>query len=139
MAPLNVKTVKRKSFQEKWIAISSKGTSKPYFRESSNAIRFIYLEGCVQKRIISFIEEHHHSDKVVFWPDLASSHYAKSVMDYLKAATIEIVTKNENLPNLPEGRPIENFWSILKGLVYKNNLKAKTLQQLKERIKYCLT
>ena len=69
--------------------------------------------------------------------DLASSHNAKSVLD-LKAGKIEIVPKKDNPPNLPECRPIENFLSIIKGLVYKNNWKAKTLQQLKERIKYGL-
>ena len=48
---------------------------------------------CIHKRLIFFIEEHHHSDKFVFRPDLASCHYAKSVLNYLKAEKIKIVTK----------------------------------------------
>ena len=41
-------------------------------------------------------------------------------------------------PNVPEIRPIENCWSILKGMVYKNNWRAKTLHQLRLRISKCL-
>ena len=57
-----------------------------------------------------FIQEHHSKDNFVFWPDLASAHYAKSVLDYLSANNIQIVPKKDNPPNLPECRPIENFW-----------------------------
>ena len=44
----------------------------------------------------------------------------------------------EFIKNVPEIRPIENFWSILKGMVYKNNWRAKTLHQLRLRISKCL-
>ena len=37
-----------------------------------------------------------------------------------------------------ECRPIEDFWSILKGEVYKNNWQAKDLDALRKRIVYCL-
>ena len=123
-----------------WIAISSKGVSKPYFRETGNAInQYVYMEHCIQKRLKPFIEQHHVDEDFVFQPDLASAHYAKIVLDYLKAKKVEIVPREDNPPNLSECRPIENFWSILKGLVYENNWHAETLEQLKERIKYCLT
>ena len=78
-------------------------------------------------------------DDFVFWPYIASAHYAKIVLDYLKDKKAEIVPREDNPPNLSECRSIENFWSILRGLVYEINWKAETLQQLKERIKYCLT
>ena len=45
--------------------------------------------------------------------------------------------RDDNPPNLPEARPIEDFWGILKGLVYKNNWQAENLDQLKQRIQYC--
>ena len=41
----------------------------------------------------------------------------------------------DNTANLPEVRPIEDFWSILKAKVYENNWEAKTLHQLEIRIK----
>ena len=42
------------------------------------------------------------------------------------------------LDKLPEVRPIEDFLSVLKKKVYKNNWKADYVAQLKERIKYCV-
>ena len=44
----------------------------------------------------------------------------------------------DNTANLPEVRPIEDFWSILKAKVYENNWEAKSLHQLEVRIKKCL-
>ena len=45
------------------------------------------------------------------------------------------VDKVDNAANLPEVRPIEDFWSLLKAKVYENNWEAKTLHQLEFRIK----
>ena len=85
-----------------------------------------------------FIRKHHLEDEFVFWPDLASSHYAKSVLDYLAGQGIKIVDRQDNPLNLPECRPIKHFWSILKRLVYENNWQAETIGELKARVKYCL-
>ena len=41
--------------------------------------------------------------------------------------------KVDNPANLPEVRPIEDFWSILKAKVYEKNWDAKTLHQLESR------
>ena len=43
---------------------------------------------------------------------------------------VDNVDKVDNLTNLLEVRPIEDFWSILKAKVYENNWEAKTLHQL---------
>ena len=51
---------------------------------------------------------------------------------------IHHVDKVDNPANLPEVRPIEDFWSVLKAKVYENNWEAKTLHQLEVRIKKCL-
>ena len=48
------------------------------------------------------------------------------------------VEKANNPANLPECHPIKIFWSILKGLVYKNNWHAENLKKLCSRIKDCL-
>ena len=44
--------------------------------------------------------------------------------------------KTDNPKKLPEARSIEDFWSILKGKVYKNYWKADYVAQIKERKKY---
>ena len=74
-----------------------------------------------------FITKYHSDNNYMFWPDLASSHYAKTVLNYLRAKNVNFVKKDQNPPNVPECRPIENFWGILKGKVYKNNWQAQNL------------
>jgi hypothetical protein len=60
------------------------------------------------------------------------------VVEYTRDKSVNFVEKAENPPNMPEIRPIENFWDILKGLVYQNNWQAENLDQLRKRIACCL-
>jgi hypothetical protein len=142
-APEDVKCKKKSKFERKilvWVAISPAGISQPFFQPSRMAInQEVYLNDCIKKRLIPFIKKYHSDDNYVFWPDLASSHYAKSVVSYLTGENITFVDKQDNPPCAPELRPIEQFWSILKGLVYQNGWEAKNEENLKNRIKYCLT
>ena len=39
---------------------------------------------CIKKRLFPFIEEHHSDGQYLFLPDLASSHYSKTVKTTLK-------------------------------------------------------
>ncbi len=48
------------------------------------------------------------------------------------------MAKEANPANVPEVRPIEDFWEILKVNVYKDGWQEKNLQQLESRIKACL-
>ena len=67
-----------------------------------------------------------HSDRnYIFWPDQAGCHYAEHSLDVLCENLIHHVDKGDNPANLPEVRPIEDFWSILKAKVYENNWEAK--------------
>jgi transposase len=75
----------------------------------------------------------------VFWPDLASSHYSKKALEYLSDKNIEVVPKCYNPANCPELRPIEDFWSELKRIVYDKCWVADNLEQLRNRIEYALT
>ena len=86
---------------------------------------------------MTFIQEHHRDEKYVFWPDLASSHYAKMVINWLEEKKIPIVPKAMNPANLPEARTIEDFWAILKRDVYMDGWAADNLRQLETRIRYC--
>ena len=107
------------------ICISDKGISPPIFQKSGLAVnKSVYLD-IIKRGLVPFIEKHHSDGKYKFWPDLASSHYAKEVVDYFRAKKISFFQKIENPANVLEARPIEGFWSISKDNVYKNGWRAK--------------
>ena len=121
-----------------WLAISPRGVTKPFIAKSGLAINQTrYLE-IIQQYLEPFILKKYPHGGYVFWPDLASSHYAKSVQDYLKSKNIEFIQKNDNPANVPKARPIEDFWANLKCHVYAKNWQAKNLVQLENRIRSCL-
>jgi hypothetical protein len=115
-----------------------KGVSKIFIRPSGVAVnQEVYLNECI-KRLVPFINQHHKEDNYVFWPDLASSHYAKSVTDWLKQNNIPFVPKAMNPANVPEARPIEDYWAILKREVYMDGWTANNVDELESRIRHCL-
>lgn len=63
-------------------------------------------------RLIPFINELAQEHDVIFWPDMASSHYARAVCDYLNEQKIDYVTKERNAPATLNQRPIEKFWAL---------------------------
>jgi transposase len=71
----------------------------------------------------------------VFWPDLASAHYAKDSLVRLEELKIEYVPKKERPPNVPQIRPIEIFWANLKRKVYSNNYRPKDVKCLIGKIR----
>ncbi|KAL4469145.1 hypothetical protein ABPG72_005915 [Tetrahymena utriculariae] len=108
-----------------WICFSSRGISQPYFKQSQLAVnQEIYLNECIKRRLIPFIKKYHNDDDYVFWPD--------------QLRPITLILQKDNPSNLPECRPIEDFWAILKAQVYKNNYKANSFDSLIDRIKMCL-
>jgi hypothetical protein len=119
-----------------WLAISSKGISEPLIVKSKNAINSqIYIEECLNKRLIQFINKYHSNGNYIFWPDLASSHYSNATQAAYARLNIKVVPKSSNPPNVPQVRPIENFWSILKSKVYSNGWTADSTEELVEKIK----
>lgn len=133
-----VKYVEHKKFPKKvllWLAISPNGMSEPVFFESGLAVHGdIYVERCLPK-VQDFIKQKHRGKNVVFWPDLASSHYAKRTLEAMEALNIPYVPKCENPPNVPQLRPIEDFWANLKRQVYANNFRPKNVKSLMNKIK----
>jgi len=116
-----------------------RGISVPYIVGSGNAInQFVYRDECLSARLLPFINKYHSDKNFIFWPDLASSHYAETSLDFMIENSIDHVDKMDNPANLPEARPIEDFWSILKGKVYEDGWEATTLHQLRLRILKCL-
>ena len=98
----NVKFKRQKKYEEKVLVsliISPKGASKPMFFESRQAINKQAYIGCLCKWLIPFIDEHYKNEEYLFWPDLASSHYANEVVSFLDANNIKYLPKVKNPPN----------------------------------------
>ncbi|XP_017462431.1 PREDICTED: uncharacterized protein LOC108355809, partial [Rhagoletis zephyria] len=138
LTPDKVKYAAKSKFEPKvlvWAAISSKGVSVPLIRPSGAAAinSDTYINQCLTK-LKRFIENNHARDKIMFWPDLASSHYAKKTLDWLTENNIPFVPKKDHPPNIPKARPIEDFWAILKRMVYDKGWEAKNEHQLIGRI-----
>ena len=140
--PPSIRYYEKKKFEPKllvWLAISEEGHSDPFFVPSRGNINGnVYRQECIMRRLIPFLQQHHADNNYVFWPDLASSHYAKDTIALFNEKNIRFVAKGDNPPNVPQLRPIENLWGILKSRVYDGDWKAKTEHQLKLRTKKCL-
>ena len=108
--PASVKYKSVTKFQKKmlvWSCFSEKGISSPYIVPSGLAVnQKVYLEEMIKKRLIPFIEKHHSDGQYIFWPDLASSHYAKSVIEYLREKKVNFVEKEDNPANVQ--KPIQS-------------------------------
>ena len=91
----------------------------------------LYLNECIKKRLIPFIKKWHSNSNVLFWPDLAQAHYAKRVTDFLDEQKINYVSKKDNPPNVPQARPIEQYWAICKRKYAEKNVQSNTLSNFK--------
>ena len=113
LTPNNVKHKKKAKYDGKllvYLAISPRGYSKPIFFNSGLAInQFKYRDECLKESLIPFIRKYHSVDRYVFWPDLASSHYAKSVTSYLKTKKIPFVQKKLESCKLAKSSPNRRF------------------------------
>ena len=137
-----VKSKRKSKFEKKllvWVAFSEKGLSSHYIVPSGQAVDAdVYTAKCLP-RLVSFIQKYHKNDQVVFWPDLASSHYSKKALEYLSDKNIEVVPKCYNPANCSELRPIEDFWGESKRIVYDKCWVAENLKQLRNRREYAFT
>jgi len=111
--------------------------TEPFFCESGLVInRYVYRDECLDPYLLLFIKKYHRNDQYVFWPDQASAHYAKVVIDWLNSKKNEFVPKYLNPANAPKTRQI--FWDILKGKVYAKNWSAKSIPELNRKIRIYL-
>jgi hypothetical protein len=89
----DVSLIKKKYYPKKilmWVAISNRGMSIPYFRLSKSvAINTeIFINECLQPRLLPFRHKHHNDLNFQFVHDLAGAHFS-----------IETIAKmKENLP-----------------------------------------
>lgn len=113
--PDKYKFIKLDKFGKKvmiWQAICSCGKKSRAFVTSSTLNSNVYIEECLEKRLLPFIKE--HNGAAIFWPDLASCHYSRKTMDWYSQNNIQVISKEMNPPNTPELRPIERYWAIVK-------------------------
>jgi hypothetical protein len=121
-----------------YITISSEENSAPNFHVGGNAVnKHVYVNMCL-KILLLFVCKYHRDRPFVFWPDKASSHYSKLALNFLEESGINYVTKVRNPTNLPQCRPIEDFFGTLAQKVYDGSWNAKSAGQLQNRIRYCL-
>ena len=103
-APTNIKFKPKQKYEPHllvWLAVSSRGVSSPYIYCSKIAVREeTHLKRCIRGHLLPFINKYHQNDKNLFWPDLASSHYAFSVLHCLEAYGVSFVRRNQNPPNI---------------------------------------
>lgn len=112
-----------------WQAICSCGMKTDTFVTKGTINADIYLKECLKKRVLPFIRK--HRAPIIFWPDLASAHYAKKVLDWYESEGVSFISKDFNPPNCPEIRPIELYWAIIKKKLLANKKTIKSLQGMK--------
>ncbi|RWS19878.1 uncharacterized protein B4U80_11465 [Leptotrombidium deliense] len=93
-----------------------------------------YSKFCIKGRLTKFIEKFHSNDRYILWADNASCHYGSETVNVLENSTINYVPKSHNPANVPQLRPIERFWAMLKQKVYANGYQAENLHSLRRRI-----
>jgi hypothetical protein len=93
------------------LAVSESGISEPvFFKAGLTVNKEVYISKCLSV-LHKCIQKPHKNEKIVFWPDLASAHYAKDTLVWLEELKIEYAPKEENPPNVPQIRPIKNLWA----------------------------
>lgn len=139
-APDNIRLKFREKFCPKvlvWGAVSKRGISHLCIRKS-NAVALnseIYISECLNKHLLPFLKEKYPSGHFLFWPDLASCHYSRATLSWLREQKIPFVEKENNPPCAPQIRPIERFWAHLKEKVYEGGWTADSQEQLIRRIR----
>jgi transposase len=133
-APEDCKIKKRSKFPKKfllWQAICSCGKRSRSFITTGTVNGDIYKKECLQKRLLPFLRS--HSTQPLFWPDLASCHYSKAVSEWYTQNGVAVVPKRCNPPNCPELRPVEEYWSIMKGILKKKGGQVKSVAEMQKK------
>lgn len=134
------KTTPKGKFEKKygvWQALASDGKASPpvIIKGTMNSKK--YLRYCLKAVLVPWIESNYSIENCILWPDLATYHYGPKTLAFLEEKNLKIVPKDENTPNLPECRPIERFWALVKREMthYKN--PAKTARVFRSRWEKC--
>lgn len=142
--PTKVKTVGKKKFEPKvmlWIAMSPKGISRAVLTSgrSMSVTSHSYVNNCLNPHLLRFLNTHYPNGGYIFWPDKASAHYARLTTNFLDDNNVNYVKKEDNPTEVPQCRPIEDFFGLLAERVYRGNWEATDAEALKRRIRRCLS
>lgn len=133
-APEECKKKLKSKFPQKfmvWQAICSCGLKSEAYVTTGTINSQIYVDECLEKRLLPFIRKHQVIP--LFWPDLASCHYANNTIKWYNGKQVNFVHRDCNPPNSPELRPIEQYWSIVKGILKKTGQEIQTIGQFQSK------
>lgn len=128
--------VAMKKFAKKhlvWQAICSCGMKSKSYVATGTINKENYMKECLEKRLLPFYNSHVNvtGKTPLFWPDLASAHYAKDTIKWYEENHVRYVPRDSNPPNCPELRPVEQYWGILKQKFRKSRKEAKSIDHFK--------
>lgn len=110
-----------------WQAVDECGhLSKPYVSKGTMTAEKYRVE-CLVKRLIPFIRKYHPKKNVLFWPDMARVHYSVAIRKLLSGEKIDFVDWKENAPAVPQARPIEKLWALMKREYKRRKKPARDL------------
>lgn len=140
-APQNIRFSENEKYGPKvmvWIAGLERGLSEVFIKPAKLGMDSeIYQKYCSPKLKL-FIDKYHSDDNYYFWPDKATCHYAKTTTAEFARLGIHFVAKQDNPTSVPQARPIEDFWAILKREVWATKNKPQNIDHLVDRIRYCV-
>lgn len=111
-----------------WQCLDEDGNLSEPFISTGTIDADTYKRECLTHRLLPFINLHHRKADVLFWPDMATSHYAGAVTQWLDENGIDYVKRADNAPNVPQARPIERFWALCKAEYAHRKEPAKSLR-----------
>ena len=85
----------------------------------------VYVKEYLKKQLMPIIQK--HDDQPIYWPDLASCYYSRSVIEWYQQNGINFIPKNMNPTNVPQLYPIAKFWTSMK---YELRKKGKIVADI---------
>jgi hypothetical protein len=76
--------------------------------------------------LLPFILKYHKIEDILLWSDLATPHYQKDVLNWLRSQNISFVERPNNEPNCPQ-EPIEKYLALRKKEYKKRSKEPKCL------------
>lgn len=131
-APASIKAIKTEKFGKKvliWQAICQCGEKSEPYIQTGTMNSDIYIKECLQKRLLPLVRKHNSS--VLFWPDLATIHYSRATTEWYNRNDIDYVPKDMNPANVPQIRPIEKYWAIMKQKLRKEGRTTESITEFR--------
>lgn len=132
--PVKERVVQTGKFEKRfmiWQAMAEDGSVSEPFVTNGTVNGEIYLKECIEKRLLPFLRKVDVQRPILFWPDLATSHYCNIVTAKLREEGVNFVSKEQNPPNVPQLRPIEKFWALCKHKYHMLNKAVDSIPKMK--------